>query len=123
MSLTHWRGEENPADGLTKSLKPLSLWTNLVDAVGLVPGPNEKGQNWIKNFLTQVKKEEELKEESLKEFARLKLDPNVRSKKGSSKYLHQLCMSHTFSHVIFPFLIVSSFIRVGNTFIEKRCDV
>ena len=56
LSLTHWRGEENPADGLTKSLKPLSLWTNLVDAVGLVPGPNEKGQNWIKNFLTQVKK-------------------------------------------------------------------
>ena len=85
LSLTHWRGEENPADGLTKSLKPLSLWTNLVDAVGLVPGPNEKGQNWIKNFLTQVKKEEELKEESLKEFAQLKLDPNVRSKKGSSK--------------------------------------
>ena len=85
LSLTHWRGEENPADGLTKSLKPLSLWTNLVDAVGLVPGPNEKGQNWIKNFLTQVKKEEELKEESLKEFAQLKLDPNVRSKKGSSQ--------------------------------------
>ena len=44
-----------------------------------------KGQNWIKNFLTQVKKEEELKEESLKEFAQLKLDPNVRSKKGSSQ--------------------------------------
>ena len=64
LSLTHWRGEENPADGLTKSLKPLSLWTNLVDAVGLV---------------------EELKEESLKEFAQLKSDPNVRSKKGSSK--------------------------------------
>ena len=85
LSLTHWRGEENPADGLTKSLKPLSLWTNLVDAVGLVPGPNEKGQNWIKNFLTQVKEEEELKEESVKEFAQLKLDPNVRSKKGSSK--------------------------------------
>ena len=23
LSLTHWRGENNPADGLTKSLKPL----------------------------------------------------------------------------------------------------
>ena len=68
MSLTHWRGEENPADGLTKSLKPLTLWTNLVDAVGLVPGPNEKGQNWIKNFLTQVKKEEELQKGSLRKF-------------------------------------------------------
>ena len=72
-------------DGLTKSLKPLSLWTNLVDAVGLVRVLMKKGQNWIKNFLTQVKEEEELKEESLKEFAQLKLDPNVRSKKGSSK--------------------------------------
>ena len=30
LSLTHWRGEDNPADGLTKSLKPLSLWTNLL---------------------------------------------------------------------------------------------
>ena len=41
LSLTHWRGEDNPADGLTKSLKlkPLSLWSNLVEAVGLVPGP------------------------------------------------------------------------------------
>ena len=68
LSLTHWRGEENPADGLTKSMKPLSLWTNLVDAVGLVPGPNEKGQNWIKNFLTQVKKEEELQKGSLRKF-------------------------------------------------------
>ena len=55
LSLTHWRGDENPADGLTKSLRPLNLWTNLVDAVGLVPGPNEKGQNWIKNFLNQIK--------------------------------------------------------------------
>ena len=50
LSLTHWRGEDNPADGLTKSLKPLSLWTNLAEAVGLVPGPNEKGQNWIRIF-------------------------------------------------------------------------
>ena len=23
-----WKGEENPSDGLTKSLRPLSLWTN-----------------------------------------------------------------------------------------------
>ena len=80
MSLTHWRGDENPADGLTKSLRPLNLWTNLVDAVGLVPGPNEKGQNWIKNFLNQIKQEEELKE-----IAQLTMDPNVRSKKGSSQ--------------------------------------
>ena len=63
---------------------------SLHSAAELVPGRSidtvsyEKGQNWIKNFLTQVKKEEELKEESLKEFAQLKLDPNVRSKKGSS---------------------------------------
>ena len=78
LSLTHWRGDENPADGLTKSLRPLNLWTNLVDAVGLVQGPNEKGQNWIKNFLNQIQKEEELKE-----LAQLKVDPNVRSKKGS----------------------------------------
>ena len=78
MSLTHWRGDENPADGLTKSLRPLNLWTNLVDAVGLVPGPNEKSQNWIKNFLNQIQKEEELKE-----LAQLNVDPNVRSKKGS----------------------------------------
>ena len=81
LSLTHWRGDENPADGLTKSLRPLNLWTNLVDAVGLVPGPNEKGQNWIKNFLNQIKQEEE----ELKEIAQLTMDPNVRSKKGSSQ--------------------------------------
>ena len=80
LSLTHWRGDESPADGLTKSLRPLNLWTNLVDAVGLVPGPNEKGQNWIKNFLNQIKQEEELKE-----IAQLTMDPNVRSKKGSSQ--------------------------------------
>ena len=30
LSITHWKGEENPSDGLTKSLRPLSLWTNLV---------------------------------------------------------------------------------------------
>ena len=69
-----WTG----TDGLTKSLLPLNLWTNLVDAVGLVPGPNEKGQNWIKNFLNQIQKEEELKE-----LAQLNVDPDVRSKKGS----------------------------------------
>ena len=43
LSITHWKGEENPADGLTKSSKPLSLWTNLVEAVGLVPGPKRTG--------------------------------------------------------------------------------
>ena len=49
-----------------------------MDAVGLVPGLNEKGQNWIKNFLYQIRQEEELKE-----LAQLNVDPNVRSKKGS----------------------------------------
>ena len=50
LSITHWKGEENPADGLTKSSKPLSLWTNLVEAVGLVPGPKEQGSNWIRKL-------------------------------------------------------------------------
>ena len=48
LSITHWKGEENPSDGLTKSLRPLSLWTNLVEAVGLVPGPTDQGSNWIR---------------------------------------------------------------------------
>ena len=39
----------NPADGLTKPPKPPSLWTNLVEAVGLVPWPKEEGSNWIRN--------------------------------------------------------------------------
>ena len=63
--LTHWRGEDNPADGLTKSLKPLSLWTNLVEAVGLVPGPNEKGMS---SESTNERKNE--------------MDPTAGSKKG-----------------------------------------
>ena len=57
LSITHWKGEENPADGLTKSSKPLSLWTNLVEAVGLVPGPKEQGSNWIRNYLNQIQQE------------------------------------------------------------------
>ena len=57
LSITHWKGEENPADGLTKSSKPLSLWTNLVEAVGLVPGPKEQGSNWIRNYLNQIQRE------------------------------------------------------------------
>ena len=60
LSLTHWKGEENPADGLTKSSKPLSLWTNLVEAVGLVPGPKEAGSAWIRNFLRNIQQEQEL---------------------------------------------------------------
>jgi len=51
ISLTHWRGDENPSDGLTKSAKTAVMWQNLVDAVGLVPGPNDQGLNWIQNFL------------------------------------------------------------------------
>ena len=87
LSLTHWRGEDNPADGLTKSLKPLSLWTNLVEAVGLVPGPNEKGQNWIRNFLQEIHTEETVKEiaqmssESTNE-RKNEMDPTAGSKKG-----------------------------------------
>ena len=57
LSITHWKGEENPADGLTQSSKPLSLWTNLVEAVGLVPGPKEQGSNWIRNYLNQIQQE------------------------------------------------------------------
>ena len=57
LSITHWKGEENPADGLTKSSKPLSLWTNLVEAVGLVHGPKEQGSNWIRNYLNQIQQE------------------------------------------------------------------
>ena len=85
--ITHWRGEDNPADGLTKSLKPLSLWTNLVEAVGLVPGPNEKGQNWIRNFLQGIHDEETVKEieqmssESTNE-RKNEMDPTAGSKKG-----------------------------------------
>ena len=60
LSLTHWKGEENPSDGLTKSSKPLSLWTNLVEAVGLVPGPKEAGSAWIRNFLRNIQQEQEL---------------------------------------------------------------
>ena len=85
---SHWRGEDNPADGLTKSLKPLSLWTNLVEAVGLVPGPNDKGQNWIRNFLQKIHEEEIVKEineqmssESTNE-RKNEMDPTAGSKKG-----------------------------------------
>ena len=60
LSITHWKGEENPADGLTKSSKPLSLWTNLVEAVGLVPGPKEQGSNWIRNYLNQIQQENDV---------------------------------------------------------------
>ena len=88
LSLTHWRGEGNPADGLTKSLKPLSLWTNLVDAVGLVPGPNDKGLNWIRNFLQKIHEGEIVKEvnqqmssESTTE-RKNEMDPTAGSKKG-----------------------------------------
>ena len=88
LSLTHWRGEDNPADGPSKSLKPLSLWTNLVEAVGLVPGPNEKGLNWIRNFLQNIHDEEIVKEvneqmssESTNE-SKNEMDPTAGSKKG-----------------------------------------
>ena len=57
LSITHWKGEENPADGLTKSSKPLSLWTNLVEAMGLVPGQTDQGSNWIRNYLRKIQQE------------------------------------------------------------------
>ena len=38
LSLAHWAGAENSADGLTKSLKELSMWINLSSAIGLVEG-------------------------------------------------------------------------------------
>ena len=79
LSITHWKGEENPSDGLTKSLKPLSLWTNLVEAVGLVPGPTEQGSNWIRNFLNMIQQENELDT-----FLAL---PFVASKKGISSWI------------------------------------
>ena len=92
LSLTHWRGEDNPADGLTKSLKPLSLWSNLVEAVGLVPGPSQQGQNWIRNFLRKIQDEETLREineqmssestHDLKERIENAMDPSAGSKKG-----------------------------------------
>ena len=55
LSITHWKGEENPSDGLTKSLKPLSLWTNLVEAVGLVPGPTDQEGDKQLNFVEYFK--------------------------------------------------------------------
>ena len=113
LSLTHWRVEDNPADGLTKSLKPLSLWTNLVEAVGLVPRPNEKGQNWIRNFLQEIHAEETVKEiaqmssESTNE-RKNEMDPTARDPRRGSKGYHFVYPRFTFAlHFIFPFLIVS----------------
>ena len=77
LSITHWKGEENPSDGLTKSLRPLSLWTNLVEAVGLVPGPTDQGSNWIRNYLNVIQQESDLDT-----FLAL---PFVASKKGISR--------------------------------------
>ena len=77
LSITHWKGEENPSDGLTKSLRPLSLWTNLVEAVGLVPGPTDQGSNWIRNYLNLIQQENDLDT-----FLAL---PFVASKKGISR--------------------------------------
>ena len=79
LSITHWKGEENPSDGLTKSLRPLSLWTNLVEAVGLVPGPTDQGSNWIRNYLNLIQQESDLDT-----FLAL---PFVASKKGISRWI------------------------------------
>ena len=92
LSITHWKGEENPSDGLTKSLRPLSLWTNLVEAVGLVPGPTDQGSNWIRNYLNLIQQEsgpairgiqEGDKQVNFVEFQDLLALPFVVSKKGS----------------------------------------
>ena len=83
MGLTMFNdGEDNPADGLTKSLKPLSLWTNLVEAVGLVRGPHEKGQHWIRNFLQKIHDEETMKEIEQMSSEKNEMDPTAGSKKG-----------------------------------------
>ena len=74
LSLTHWRGED--ADGLTKSLKPLSLWTNLVEAVGLVPGPNQ-----IHDEETLKEINEQMSSESTQEPRKNEMDPSAGSKK------------------------------------------
>ena len=128
LSLTHWRGEDNPADGLTKSLKPLSLWTNLVEAVGLVPGPNEKGQNWIRNFLQEIHDEETVKEiaqmssESTNE-RKNEMDPTAGSKKGKKGL--SFCVSAF--HICIVFHLSFSHCVAATEFetppFEKRCDV
>ena len=106
LSLTHWRGEDNPADGLTKSLKPLSLWTNLVEAVGLVPGPNEKGQNWIRNFLQEIHTEETVKEiaqMSSESTNERKNGPNCGIQEGEVRVII-LCIRVSHLHCISSFL-------------------
>ena len=80
LSITHWKSEENPSDGLTKSLRPLSLWTNLVEAVGLVPGPTDQGSNWIRNYLNLIQQDSDLDT-----FLAL---PFVASKKEISRSCH-----------------------------------
>ncbi len=52
------RGFVSSRKRIAKSLKPLSLWANLVQGVGLVPGPNQQGQNWIRNFLREISDEQ-----------------------------------------------------------------
>ena len=77
-----------------------------MDAVGLVPGPNEKGQNWIKNFLNQIQKEEDLKE-----LGTIECGSERAIQEGELSVTHQLCMSHTFFRMSsFLFSFVSSFI-------------
>ena len=111
LSLTHWRGEDNPADGLTKSLKPLSLWTNLVEAVGLVPGPNEKGQHWIRNFLQKIQWKEEWN------------GPNCGIQEGEVRVI--ICVSAF--HICIVFHLSFSHCFAATEFetpsFEKRCDV
>lgn len=51
LSLTHWAGTENPSHGLTKSCKTLSMWVNLCQAVGLVPGLRAEDSQWIQYTL------------------------------------------------------------------------
>ncbi len=60
-----------------------------MEAVGLVPGPNEQGQNWIRNFLRKIHAEETLKEineqmssENTHEPRTNEMDPYAGSKKG-----------------------------------------
>lgn len=51
LSLEHWTGITNPADGLTKSIKTLDMLLNLTQAIGLTKGLSEEGFKWVSSYL------------------------------------------------------------------------
>ena len=82
------------------------MWTNLVEAVGLVPGPNEKGQHWIRNFLQKIHDEESMKEIEQINSEKNEMDPTADPRRGSKGY--HLYPRFTFAfEFIFPFSFVS----------------